>query len=186
MEEYGCNEDVAEDDDSVVSERFWKENHRGDSRKWLLRDGYRKKSGRVMSTMKATYPYPAAQEEVQRIGERRAILLRKLYKEAVEEIVHERSEPPPVEKYCTEYDGNYNQIETTRCDTEEDFKKEMYDKYPLYTSPAMSYWNFKIEKDQRGSTFFPGLTTSADLKNPFKRHSGFTKPISEVLDECNL
>jgi hypothetical protein len=59
------------------------------------------------------------------LGERRAILLRKLYKEAVEEIVHERSEPPPVEKYCTEYDGNYNQIETTRCDTEEDFKKEV-------------------------------------------------------------
>ncbi|EEZ98289.1 hypothetical protein TcasGA2_TC000738 [Tribolium castaneum] len=136
--------------------------------------------------MKATYPYPF-QEERQYVGERRARIMKQLYDEAAEEIIRERNEPPPVEKYCTEYDGNYNSnIEVKKPEHEEETKKQLYEKYPLYTSPAMSYWNFQIEKFQRGNASFPGLTTSADLKNPFKRYSRFTKPISEVLDECNL
>lgn len=68
--EYGCNDDInVKDDDSILPEKCWQENRRGDSRKWLIRDGYPKKSGtRIKSTMKATYPYPFPDEGTQNIG----------------------------------------------------------------------------------------------------------------------
>lgn len=182
---YGCDENtITKDDDSIVSEKCWQENHRGDSRKWLMRDGSTKTSNAgLMSTMKATYPYPV-QEERECVGKRRAIILKELYEEATEEIIRERNAPPPVEKYCTEYDGNYgSNIEIKKNELEEEMNKKLYEKYPLYTSSAMSYWNYQIEKFQRGNASFPGLTTSVDLKNPFRRYSRFTKPLSEVLDE---
>ncbi|RZC34192.1 uncharacterized protein BDFB_009557, partial [Asbolus verrucosus] len=118
-------------------------------------------------------------------GERRALLLQKLYDEAADEIMRERNEPPPTEEYCTEYDGNYNRTEITKSEKEEETTRELSEKYPLYASPVTSYWSFKVDQNQRGSICIPGLTTAVDLKNPFKRYSGFTKPISEVLDESS-
>lgn len=31
-----------------------------------------------------------------------------MFDEVTEEVNRERNKPPPVEEYCTEYDGNYN------------------------------------------------------------------------------
>lgn len=31
----------------------------------------------------------------------------KLEEEIIDEVIRERSQPPPVEEYCTEYDSNY-------------------------------------------------------------------------------
>lgn len=68
--EYGCNENInVKDDDSVVSEKCWKETYRGDSRKWLMRDESRKNSdSRLKSTMKATFSYPFSNVESNHIG----------------------------------------------------------------------------------------------------------------------
>lgn len=50
---------LIKDDDSVLSDRCWEEMYKGDSRKWLIRDGSRQKiDSTLCSTMKATYQYP--------------------------------------------------------------------------------------------------------------------------------
>lgn len=59
-----CGEKKDEDKDSVVSDRCWEEIYKGDSRKWLLRDGSTKKSENVVSTMKDTYLYPHHEDQV--------------------------------------------------------------------------------------------------------------------------
>ncbi|KAL3277428.1 hypothetical protein HHI36_012776 [Cryptolaemus montrouzieri] len=65
-EDFGCRE--LKDDDSIISERCWRENHRGDSRKWLTSDGQPKiPAHRIYSTMKATYR-PPVEENFQFIG----------------------------------------------------------------------------------------------------------------------
>lgn len=65
-----CDEKKSiKDDDSVVSERCWQEMHRGDSRKWLIRDASRQKmDSSVCSTMKATYPYPFPGKKEEVVG----------------------------------------------------------------------------------------------------------------------
>lgn len=64
--EYGCNENTnIKEDDSAVSEKCWQENRRGDSRKWLIRDGSNKNlNSDLQSTMKASYTYPFQDERV--------------------------------------------------------------------------------------------------------------------------
>lgn len=65
-EDFGCKE--TKDDDSVISERCWQENHRGDSRKWLMKDGQKKiPARRIYSTMKASYS-PPEEPEFQYVG----------------------------------------------------------------------------------------------------------------------
>ena len=60
------------------------------------------------------------------VGHRRALLLQKMFDEAVEEITNQRDEPPPVEKYCTEYDGNFNSnIKIKKDGHEEEKQKEV-------------------------------------------------------------
>lgn len=52
------------DDDSVISDRYWQEMHRGDSRKWLIRDASRQKmDASVCSIMKTSYLYPFQEKE---------------------------------------------------------------------------------------------------------------------------
>lgn len=41
------------------------------------------------------------------IGIRQFLLRKKIAQEAYEEVMEERSRPPVVEEYCTEYDSNY-------------------------------------------------------------------------------
>lgn len=41
-------------------------------------------------------------------GVRRYLLKKRLYEQMVEEVLKEESQPPPIEEYCTEYDGNFN------------------------------------------------------------------------------
>ena len=61
--EFGCDENKTKDDDSIISERCWTENYRGDSRKWLIRDGCTSHSQtKWLSTMKSTYPFPLKEE----------------------------------------------------------------------------------------------------------------------------
>lgn len=60
---------IVRDDDSVLSDRCWEEKYKGDSRKWLIRDGSRQKiESFLCSTMKDTYRCPL-QEDHQSIGE---------------------------------------------------------------------------------------------------------------------
>lgn len=72
----GCDDSkIIKDDDSVLSERCWEEKYRGDSRKWLIRDGSRQKIDSFMcSTMKDTYQYPL-KEDHQIVGTNRLIYL---------------------------------------------------------------------------------------------------------------
>lgn len=50
---------IIKDDDSVLSDRCWEEQYKGDSRKWLIRDASRQKiDSTLCSTMKATYQHP--------------------------------------------------------------------------------------------------------------------------------
>lgn len=41
-------------------------------------------------------------------GVRRYLLKKRLYEQMAEEVLKEESQPPPIEEYCTEYDGNFN------------------------------------------------------------------------------
>lgn len=71
---YGC--ECIKDDDSIMSERCWKEMYRGDSRKWLIRDASRQKiDSSVCSTTKATFPHPDLTMEEQFVGKCRGIML---------------------------------------------------------------------------------------------------------------
>lgn len=56
---------------------------------------------------------------------------------------------------------------------------QLMEKYPLYSSPATSYWScqYQTSKDMQG------VTNVTDCKHPFRRSYKFSKPISEVLDE---
>lgn len=57
------------DDDSVISDRCWQEIHRGDSRKWLIRDASRQKmDSTVCSTMKSSYLYPVEEKREGVVG----------------------------------------------------------------------------------------------------------------------
>lgn len=60
----GCDDSkIIRDDDSVLSERCWEEKYKGDSRKWLIRDGSRQKiDTSLCSTMKDTYQYPMKED----------------------------------------------------------------------------------------------------------------------------
>lgn len=42
------------------------------------------------------------------LGIRRQLLRKQLYEQITDELLKEESEEPPVEEYCTEYDGNFN------------------------------------------------------------------------------
>lgn len=41
-------------------------------------------------------------------GVRRFLLKKQLFEQMKEEVLEEESQPPPIEEYCTEYDGNFN------------------------------------------------------------------------------
>lgn len=57
--EYGCREEVEEQDDDSIIDKCWVAKYKGDSRKWLIRDGsYKKQRGPLMSSMKASFTYP--------------------------------------------------------------------------------------------------------------------------------
>lgn len=59
-------------------------------------------------------------------GDKTAMVYKKLYDEATEEIMCERNAPPSVEKYCTEYDGSYGSIiEIKTSETEEEMMKQV-------------------------------------------------------------
>lgn len=61
--------------------------------------------------------------------------------------------------------------------------RQLYNKYPLYGSQVMSYWKHQWDNRRESPGKAPGnITTALDLKDPFKRTSRFTKPISEVLN----
>lgn len=64
-EESGCGGDkVIKDDDDSLIERCWEEQYRGDSRKWLIRDGsYRKAREPFCSTTQATYNFPVDEKD---------------------------------------------------------------------------------------------------------------------------
>ncbi|KAK9880230.1 hypothetical protein WA026_010104 [Henosepilachna vigintioctopunctata] len=177
-EDYGCRE--IQDDDSIISEKFWKENHRGDSRKWLMRDGQKKiPPYRIYSTMKASYRLPV--EDVhENIGKRRSLLIKECYRKAYEEVMEDRAKPPPVVEYCTEYDGNYH-IPNFECISENVYNQnsDLYQKYPLYGSSAMSFWQYKMENKEHGQP--GGISNIADPKNVFRRNSAFSVPITESL-----
>ncbi|XP_044756881.1 uncharacterized protein LOC123315297 [Coccinella septempunctata] len=179
-EDFGCREQ--KDDDSVISERCWQENHRGDSRKWLMRDGQKKiPPHRIYSTMRASYSPP--EEDVhQYVGKRRALFIKECYEKSYEEAIQDRKKPPPVEEYCTEYDGNYHSpgFEPVPEDVLHSQHEELYQKYPLYGSSAMSFWQHKFER-RRDETQPAKFTRVTDPKNPFKRNSTFSTPISEAL-----
>lgn len=54
---------VEEDTGSVISERCWEEKYRGDSRKWLVRDGSTKKSrGEISSCTRESFQMPENDE----------------------------------------------------------------------------------------------------------------------------
>lgn len=46
------------DNESIISDSCWKENYKGDSRKWLLRDITPNSLSGVTSMMKESYQYP--------------------------------------------------------------------------------------------------------------------------------
>lgn len=59
------------------------------------------------------------------LGERKLKIMQKLYEEATAEIIQEHNKPPSIEKYCTEYDVKYSNIQVSKCELEEDMKKEV-------------------------------------------------------------
>ncbi|XP_045467376.1 uncharacterized protein LOC123675878 [Harmonia axyridis] len=184
-EDFGCREQ--KDDDSIISERCWRENHRGDSRKWLMRDGQAKVAAhRIYSTMRATYT-PPEEDDYQLVGKRRALFIKECLDKSYEEAIHDRNKPPPVEEYCSEYDGNFHLpgFEPVPEDKLHSQHEELYQKYPLYGSAAMSFWQHKFEN--RRQEIQPGrFTAVSDPKNPFKRNSTFSTPITEALYDAEL
>lgn len=61
----GCGGEkvIIKDDDSLI-ERCWEEQYRGDSRKWLIRDGsYKNPRDPLCSTMQATYNFPLDEKD---------------------------------------------------------------------------------------------------------------------------
>lgn len=172
-----------EDDDESIREECWVSHSKNDSRKWLIRDAsYKKIKQPLCSTMRATYTYPYFQEKgTENIGDRKASLLKKFQEEAEEEVLREQNPKPEIEDYCTEYDSNFQSENFVS--NEESFleNKEEYLKYPLYSSPATSYYSFNLKK--RPQEVLHGHTKTTDPQNPFRKCAGFSKPIHEVLDE---
>ncbi|XP_074040507.1 uncharacterized protein [Leptinotarsa decemlineata] len=174
-----CEKQDIKDDDSLI-EQQWFEKYKGDSRKWLIRDGsYKNVPERLCSTMKAAYTYPISEERSE-IGSRKAILLKQFEEEAVAEVLQEQNAPKSVEEYCTEYDEKYN-IQGFQPDDRSYTKHpDLYEKYPLYSSMPTSYYSYYLKNRPR--VILHGLTETNNPTNPFKRCAEFSKPLSEVLD----
>lgn len=96
-----------------------------------------------------------------------------------EEVIREENQLPPVEEYCTEYDGNFNADGFQPAAEEYKIDAELIEKYPLYSSPAASFWSQHYQTTKN----LQGVTTLADCKAPFRKSHKFSKPLSEVLDE---
>ncbi|KAB0800664.1 hypothetical protein PPYR_06403 [Photinus pyralis] len=170
-----CNK-IEEDKDSVVSDRCWEEKHKGDSRKWLIRDGSRRNSSGQASVMRADYIFPESDERYF-IGKRRAMIKQKLFEEVAYEIIDESKVPPPVEEYCTEYDTqfHYPQYDSNK---KVERNTELFLKYPLYSSEAATFYKCQLNKCPRGEAAIDGYTSS---KTPFRKCSEFTKEQSGDL-----
>lgn len=174
------------DSDTDDSEKCWREKHKGDSRKWLLRDAshFLSHHDPICSTMKDSYRYIRTQDEIsEEIGHKRELLLKQFKEEAIDEILEECQKPPTIEEYCTEYDRTFY-IKDYNVD-DEFFKREneMNKKYPLYSSIPTSYYSYKLVK-QHPKEILHGFTTVHDNNNPFRKWAKFSKPIHEDLDHA--
>ncbi|XP_050310754.1 uncharacterized protein LOC126746503 [Anthonomus grandis grandis] len=171
-----------DEDNERLLEKCWREDYKGASRKWLIRDA----SGMVpraplCSTMKESYVYPTEKDD-KPIGIRKKTLIKKLYEEATAEVLEEQAAHEEPNDYCTEYDGNFK-IDNFQTDKAFYLKEpDLQLKYPLYNSPPASYYSFNQQKDPTGSrAVLHGLTRVTDVQNMFRRHDGFSKPISETF-----
>lgn len=60
---------IEDDHDTVMTERCWKEMHRGNSRKWLIQDASQQKmNSSLCSTMKSCYQYPLHERTERVVG----------------------------------------------------------------------------------------------------------------------
>ncbi|XP_022906071.1 uncharacterized protein [Onthophagus taurus] len=166
-----------EECDSTESEEISPQSKRKGSGSFLIRDGSNLLPSDICSTMKITYPWPQKPDLRTNMGKRRANLVRQLTNDITNQLLEEKAEPPPVEKYCTTYDVSYYIDGYKPNDQFYGDSPELYQKYPLYSSNCMSYWQFTYE-NRNGK---PGLPV-ADVKQPFKRRSTISKPLNEVLD----
>lgn len=168
------------------SEKCWRQTYNGDSRKWLIRDASHKmRQDPLCSTMKDSYRYVKNQEKIgEIIGRHKELLLKQFEQEAINEVIEECHKPPTIEEYCTEYDRTFK-IDGFQPD-DELFKKnkELYKKYPLYSSIPTSYYSYKLLHEP-SKEYVHGFTKITDNINPFKRSAEFSKPLNEMLDDAN-
>ncbi|KAJ8915217.1 hypothetical protein NQ315_015440 [Exocentrus adspersus] len=66
--EFGCRPEAekqkGDEDEESLMEECWTAKYKGDSRKWLIRDGsYKNRRGPLMSSMKASYIYPLKEDK---------------------------------------------------------------------------------------------------------------------------
>ncbi|XP_067008170.1 uncharacterized protein [Anabrus simplex] len=99
---------------------------------------------------------------------RRELLEQFFWEQMANEVLQDFSEPHPIEKYSSEYDGSFNIPDYKPALDAFETDSDLHRKYPLYTDGGLSYWQQKCGRTGRG---------------PFKRNSFFSKPMSEVLDE---
>ncbi|XP_067008169.2 uncharacterized protein [Anabrus simplex] len=119
------------------------------------------------TTNQATYTVPKSGNGHSK-GKRRELLEQFFWEQMANEVLQDFSEPHPIEKYSSEYDGSFNIPDYKPALDAFETDSDLHRKYPLYTDGGLSYWQQKCGRTGRG---------------PFKRNSFFSKPMSEVLDE---
>nr|CAH7722124.1 unnamed protein product [Callosobruchus chinensis] len=181
---FDCNkskdENIGENNESSL-ERCWVGKSKNDSRKWLIRDAsFTLPKEPPASTTRATYLYPRVRDESENsIGQRTKEMLQRFEEEAIQEIIEEKNVDCTVD-YCTEYDGNFNGSGFQVSDRIYEAGEDTYKKYPLYKSTPTSFYSFRLSKDPRGP--LAGHTLTTDPLQPFKKCAGFSKPMSDKLD----
>ncbi|CAG9861770.1 unnamed protein product [Phyllotreta striolata] len=171
------------DAESLI-ERCWRPQKETDSRPYLIRDAsYRSllEPDPKCSITRSSYAEPVYDDRPT-LGIRKSQMLKQFQAEAEAEIAKERTPEKPTGTYVTNYDC-YHRIPGFHPDDKFYMKEnELYGKYPLYSTrpPITTVTSFKLKRN--ADDLSPGITRVFDKNNPFRKCSGFSKPVHEKLD----